>query len=181
MAIGRQSKKKYIAFPASAYVEFFRNTPLLVQIYLFYYGLPNVGLNLSPILCGILGLSLYTGAYITEVARSGLQSIAKEQTEAAQALGLNKFQTMWLVIYPQAIRIIIPPLSNQYINLTKNSSLVGFITVVEAMHVIYKGIATEFRYLEFFIIGCIIYMTIVGMISLCSNLLEHYLRIPGRT
>ena len=138
MALGRQSSVKIVRYPAAVYVEFFRNTPLLIQIFIYYYGLPSLGLDISAYVCGILGLTFYTGAYITEVVRSGLQTIAKEQYEASNALGLSKFQTMWLVIFPQAFRIIIPPLGNQFINLKKNSSLVSFSTVVDTFYVAFR-------------------------------------------
>jgi His/Glu/Gln/Arg/opine family amino acid ABC transporter permease subunit len=179
-ALGRVSKNKVFNKIATGYVEFFRNTPLLVQIYIYYRGLPNIGIELEPIVCGILALSIYTGAYITEVVRSGIQSIAKEQFEAAEALGFSNLQKLQLIILPQAFRIVIPPLGNQFINLTKNSSLVSFITVTDIFYVIYKGSVDDFRFLEFFIIGCLIYMCLVGTISLFVNLFEYYLRIPGR-
>lgn len=180
-ALLRISNNRWAKNIATGYVEFFRNTPLLIQIYIYYRGLPNLGINLDPIACGILGLSFYTGAYITEVVRSGIQSIAKEQFEASRALGLSPFQTMYLIIFPQAIRIIIPPLGNQFINLTKNSSLVSFITVTDIFYAIYKGSVDDFRYLEFFIVGCLLYMCLVGFIALFVNLFEHYLKIPGRS
>lgn len=179
-ALARLSNNKYLKYLATAYVEFFRNTPLLVQIYIYYRGLPNIGIDLEPILCGILALSVYTGAYITEVVRAGIQSIAKEQFEASRSLGFSTFQTMQLIILPQAIRIIIPPLGNQFINLTKNSSLVSFITVTDIFYVVYKGSVDDFRFLEFFLVGCLIYMCLVGIIALLVNLFENYLKIPGR-
>ncbi|MEW5821967.1 MAG: amino acid ABC transporter permease [Cyanobacteriota bacterium] len=179
-ALARLSKNKVINAIGTGYVEFFRNTPLLVQIYLYYRGLPNIGIELDPITCGILALSIYTGSYITEVVRAGIQSIAREQFEAARALGLSPLQTMQLIILPQAIRIIIPPLGNQFINLTKNSSLVSFITVTDVTYVVYQGSVDEFRFFEFFVIGCLIYMVLVGIISLFTNLIEYYFRIPGR-
>lgn len=180
-ALLRISSNKWLKKTGTCYVEFFRNTPLLIQIYIYYRGLPNIGINLDPITCGILGLSLYTGAYITEVVRSGIQAIAKEQFEASRALGFSPFQTMYLIIFPQAIRIIIPPLGNQFISLTKNSSLVSFITVTDIFYTIYKGSVDDFRYLEFFIVGCLLYMCLVGFIALFVNLFEHYLKIPGRS
>lgn len=179
-ALARLSNYKPLRIIAGAYVEFFRNTPLLVQLLIYYAGLPNLGIDLEPITCGVLALSLYTGAYITEVVRAGIQSIAKEQFEASRSLGFSPFQTMTLIILPQAVRIIIPPLGNQFINLTKNSSLLSFITIPEVFYVIYKGAVDEFRFLEFFIVGCLIYMLLVGIIALFVNLFEYYLRIPGR-
>lgn len=162
------------------YVELVRNTPLLIQLYIWYKGLPNIGINLSPILCGILALSFYTGAFISEVFRSGINSIADEQHEAARGLGLSNLQTFSLIVFPQAIRIIIPPLGSQFINLIKNSSLVSFIAVSDVFYIIYRESVTDFRFLEFFIAGAVIYMLLTGIVALMTNLLEHKFKMPGR-
>lgn len=166
---------------STAYVEIFRNTPLLIQIYLCYKGLPNIGITLPPVVCGILALSLYTGAFIAEVFRSGINSIAHEQYEASRGLGLTRFQTFTVVVLPQAIRIVIPTLGSQFISLVKNSSLVSFIAVSDLFYVIYKGAVDDFRFFEFFITGALIYMLLTGIIAVITNILEHNLRIPGRS
>lgn len=158
---------------ATGYVEVVRNTPLLIQLYILYKGLPDFGISLPPMVCGIVALSLYTGAFISEVLRSGLNSIASQQHEAARGLGLSNLQTFKLVLFPQAIRIVIPPLTNQFINLIKNSSLVSFITVNDVFYVIYKKAVDDFRFFEFFITGAIIYMILTGFVALASNLVER--------
>jgi len=175
-----------IKFPAArhiatTYVELIRNIPLLIILYLFYKGLSNIGINLSSLACGIIALSLYTGAFISEVLRSGINSIATEQYEAARGLGFTSFQTFILVIFPQAIRIILPPLGSQFINLIKNSSLVSFIAVTDLFYVIYKGAVDDFRIFEFFIIGAAIYMVLTGTVAIITNILEFVLKMPGRT
>lgn len=157
---------------ATAYVEVIRNVPLLIQIYFAYKVLPNAGLHLNPVACGIIALSLYTAAYISEVLRSGVNSVNSEQEQAAKGLGLNRWQTFHLIIFPQAIRIVIPPLGSQFINLVKNSSLVSFITVTDLFYVVYKGAVDDFRFFEFFIVGALLYMALTGIIALISNLLE---------
>ncbi len=165
---------------ATAYVEVIRNTPLLIQLYFVYKALPEVGIHFPPIACGIIALSVYTGAYISEVLRSGINSITKEQYQAAIGLGLNKLQAFRLIIFPQAIRVIIPPLGSQFINLIKNSSLVSFIAVTDVFYVIYKGAVDDFRFFEFFITGALIYMVITGFIATASNIIEKMTKIPGR-
>lgn len=180
IAFIRTTQHGPVKFLAVCYVELIRNTPLLIQMYIWYKGFPSLGLNLQPILCGMLALSIYSGAYISEVIRSGINSVAKEQKEAAKALGLNEIQAFRMIILPQAIRIIIPPLASQFINLVKNSSLVSFIAVSDIFYVIYKGAADDFRFFEFFIAGALIYMALTGLIALASNLLEHKLQIRGR-
>jgi His/Glu/Gln/Arg/opine family amino acid ABC transporter permease subunit len=163
----------------AGWVEFIRNTPLLIQLFFLYKGLPFLGITLSGVLCGIIALSFYTGAYICEVLRSGINSIAKEQYEASFGLGLSKLQTFRLIILPQAIKITIPPLRSQFINLVKNSSLVSFIAVTDIFYVIYKGASDDFRIYEYFILGIVVYMSLTGMILLISKAIEKKLKFQG--
>jgi putative glutamine transport system permease protein len=168
-----------LKFSGAVYVEFIRNTPLLVQLYFYYKGLPEIGIQISPINCGIIALSIYTGSYIAEVLRSGINSVASEQYQAARGLGMSKFQAFRLVIFPQALRIVIPSLGSQFINLVKNSSLVSFLAVTDVFYVIYKNAVDNFRFFEFFITGALIYMTMTGLIALITNLMERISTIPG--
>lgn len=181
LALTRRSKNFLLKFLAASYVEIHRNTPLLIQLYIYYKGLPNIGITLNPIICGILSLSLYTAAFICEVVRSGLSSVANEQYQGARALGLNSFQTYKIVILPQAIRIILPALTNQFINIIKNSSLVSFIAVTDLFYVIYKGAADDFRFVEFFITGAIIYMVLTGIVAFTASKIDNLFKIPGRS
>jgi len=156
------------------YVEVIRNTPLLIQLYFVYKVLPSLNLNLDPIACGIIALSIYTGSYISEVLRSGVNSITSEQYQAARGLGFSKIQAFRLIIFPQAIRVVIPPLGSQFINLVKNSSLVSFIAVTDLFYIIYKGAVDDFRFLEFFVVGALIYMVLTGFIALISGMCEKF-------
>ncbi|MEI8388780.1 MAG: amino acid ABC transporter permease [bacterium] len=176
----RTTGTRPLKFMAVSYVEIIRNTPLLIQLYFIYKALPEFGLMLSPIACGILALSLYTGAFISEVLRSGINSVASEQYQASISLGLSKFQTFRLIILPQAIKIIIPPLGSQFINVIKNSSLVSFISVTDLFYGIYKGAVDDFRFFEFFITGALIYMMLTGTVALFTNLFENLFNIQGR-
>ncbi len=116
---------------ATFYVEVIRGTPLLIQLFLIFYGLPHVGIKLSPMLAAILGLGLNYSAYEAENYRAGIQSIPRTQMEAALALGMSRFQALRYVIVPQAMRLVIPPVTNDFIALLKDSSLVSVITMVE--------------------------------------------------
>lgn len=171
---------KRLRFLGTTYVEIIRNTPLLIQLYFVYKALPVLNVYLNPITCGIIALSAYTGAYISEVLRSGVNSVTSEQFQAARGLGLSKLDAFRLVIFPQAIRVVIPPLGSQFINLVKNSSLVSFISVTDLFYVIYKGAVDDFRFFEFFITGALIYMVLTGFIAIISNVLERFFRIHGR-
>ncbi|MDD3149489.1 MAG: amino acid ABC transporter permease, partial [Candidatus Gastranaerophilales bacterium] len=144
----RNLPSKPISFVAAIYTEFIRNTPLLIQLYILYKGFPLLGLKFPGIVCGIIALSLYTGAYIAEVLRSGMNSVEKAQKQASRGLGLSYVQTFRYIIYPQTIRIMISPLCSQFINLIKNSSLVSFIAVTDIFYVVYKGAADDFRIYE---------------------------------
>jgi len=128
---------------AIVYTEFFRNTPFLVQVLALYFGLPKLGIQLQfnlfglefnqSFVVGTLALSLYTGAYIAEVLRAGLLVVPPGQSEAARSLGLSLIQTLWYVIIPQAIRLVIPPLGNIYIAMIKNSAILSSIALVDLM------------------------------------------------
>lgn len=169
-----------IKFIATSYVEIIRNTPLLIQLYFIYKSLPAIGLMLPPITCGILALSVYTGAFISEVLRAGINSVASEQYQASISLGLSKLQTFRLVIFPQAIRIIIPPLGSQFINIIKNSSLVSFISVTDLFYGISYGADQSYRFFEFFITGALLYMLLTGAVALLTNIFENTFKIQGR-
>lgn len=173
-------ENKPISVICNCYVEIIRNTPLLIQIYIYYKGLPDFGIQMPPMICGILALSLYTGAFISEVLRSGLNAVPIQQSQAAKSLGLSKFKTFHLIIFPQAIKIVIPPLGSQFINLIKNSSLVSFISVVDVFYVVYKQSVDDFRFLEFFITGALIYMVLTGIVAVTTNILEHKCKLPTR-
>ncbi len=116
---------------STAYVEFIRGTPLLVQIMIVYYGLPEAGIKLPPELAGILALSINSGAYIAEIIRAGIQSVPKGQMEAARSLGMTYVQAMRYVVLPQAFRNILPALGNEFIALLKDSSLLSVIAIAE--------------------------------------------------
>ncbi len=132
-AIAKLSSNGVVYGLATFYTSLFRGLPLLMQIYIIYLGLPQVGYVIGAIPAGILALSLCYGAYMTEIFRAGIQSINRGQTEGATALGLSPAQTMALVILPQAMRVIIPPTGNQFIAMLKDSSLVSVVGVWEIM------------------------------------------------
>ncbi|HWT79583.1 MAG TPA: amino acid ABC transporter permease, partial [Candidatus Methylomirabilis sp.] len=133
-----------------AYVEIFRNTPLLIQIFIVYFGLPQLGLKLSAFLSGLSALTLYTAAYNTEIFRAGLEAVPKGQHEAARSTGLTSLQEAIHVIIPQALRISFPALGNNLVSLVKNSSLVSTIGMVELMFVANDISFNNFRSFEIY-------------------------------
>jgi polar amino acid transport system permease protein len=127
----RISGIKSIKYPAIAYIEIIRSTPLLVQIYFLYFGLPTLGIRVPEIQTGILALTLNSGAYIAEIIRAGINSVDDGQIEAGISSGLNYFQRMRFIILPQALGVTIPPLLGQSIVLVKDSALLSLISVME--------------------------------------------------
>lgn len=145
LGLGRISKNPLLFGFSTAYVEFIRGTPLLVQIMIVYYGLPAIGINLPPEPAGILALTLNSGAYIAEIIRAGIQSVPKGQMEAARSLGMSYFQAMRYVIFPQAFRNILPALGNEFIALLKDSSLLSVIAIAELTRVGKQIYSTTFN------------------------------------
>jgi polar amino acid transport system substrate-binding protein len=135
---------------ATAYVELVRGTPLLIQLFFIFYGLPNVGIKFSPFMAAVIGLALNYAAYEAEVYRSGLLSVPRGQMDAAYSLGMSRLQAIWHVVIPQATRVVLPPMTNDFISLLKDSSLVSVITMVELTKV-YGQLAST--YYDYFGIG----------------------------
>ncbi len=113
----------------SSYIEIFRGTPLLIQLFFIYYGLPQVGISMSSHEAAILGLSLNFGAYMSEIVRAGIQGVDKGQAEAAKSLGMNNLQILVYIIYPQALKLSLPSLTNTYAAILKDSSLVSVLSI----------------------------------------------------
>jgi polar amino acid transport system substrate-binding protein len=145
------------AWAARAYIEVFRGTPLLIQLYLIFYGLPNIGIKLSPLVAAVVGLGLNYAAYEAENYRAGIQSIPKGQMEAALSLGMTRWQALQHVIVPQALRLVIPPVTNDFIALFKDSSIVSVITMVELTKVYGQLASTYYDYIGVGILTAAIY------------------------
>lgn len=152
-AFSRLSSFKPLRWLAIGYIEIFRNTPLLIQLLFWYSGLQSVGVTLAPELCGIVGLSLYTGAFLAEIFRAGVLAVSAQQRDAGLALGLTPLQVYLRVLLPQAARMSLPAVGNQLASLLKNSSLLAFITVEEAFYMVYRGAVEEFRPAPYFLAG----------------------------
>ncbi|MCA1406298.1 amino acid ABC transporter permease [Ensifer sp. IC3342] len=172
-AIAKLSTNGVVYGLATFYTSLFRGLPLLMQIYIIYLGLPQVGYVISAVPAGILALSLCYGAYMTEIFRAGIESIPRGQTEGATALGLSPAQTMGLVILPQAMRVIIPPTGNQFIAMLKDSSLVSVVGVWEIMYLARTQGQTEFRHIEMLITASMIYWILSICLEYCQARIEE--------
>jgi polar amino acid transport system permease protein len=174
-ALGRLSGSPVANGISGFYVSLIRGTPLLVQVYIWYLALPQLGLTLPPIPAGILALSVCYGAYMTEIFRAGIQAIGIGQYEAAQALGMSTGQTFRRVVLPQAFRIVIPPIGNEFIAMMKDSSLVSIITVQELTFRAQKIGRQNFRNLETFIIAAGFYWVLTIIFQYFQGKLEAYM------
>ncbi|OAB45340.1 amino acid ABC transporter permease [Paenibacillus glacialis] len=134
IAIFRIAPLKPLNWFGTAYVEVIRNIPLLIVVFFFYLGLPSLGIELDGFVSGTLGLTVYTASFIAEAIRAGIQAIPTGQTEAARATGLSYLQTMTHIILPQAIKIVLPAIGNQFINLVKNSSILAVVAGMDLMY-----------------------------------------------
>jgi putative glutamine transport system permease protein len=119
---------------ARGYVEFFQNTPLVIQVFFFYNALPYAGVTMSVLSIGVVGIGIYHGAYIAEVVRAGIMSIPKGQVEAAHSQGFSYLQSMAYIILPQAVKVVLPPMANQAVNLIKNTSVLALIAGGDLMY-----------------------------------------------
>lgn len=182
VGMGRIAKHAIFRWPANIYVEIVRGTPMLLQLMILYFGFPQVlsmvlqvQVKPDPFIVGMLGLGLNSAAYVAEIVRAGIQSIDKGQMEAARSLGLNHAQAMRYIIMPQAFRVVLPPLGNEFIVLLKDSSLVstfGYMELMRTSHILGT------KYYSFFepMIGAgAVYLVITFTISRLVNRLERRL------
>ena len=170
--IMRVSRSRWINGIAQVYVEIIRNTPLLVQLIIFYFGLGPL-FNNSQTIPLVLGLGIFTGAYVAEIVRAGIQSVARGQMEASLSVGMTYFQAMRLIILPQAIRRILPALAGQFISLIKDSSLVSVLGYAELTHAANRVTAATFRALVPNIFVAFLYFIIAYGLSQVLSLVER--------
>ncbi|EOT47714.1 MULTISPECIES: amino acid ABC transporter permease [Enterococcus] len=172
MAIFQLSTNAIVKNLARAYVEFFRNIPLLIIVMFFYVVIPLYFLPITGFQAGTIGLTIYTSAFIAETVRAGIQTVPKGQTEAGLSSGLTYSQTMRYIILPQAFKIVIPPLGGQFINLIKNSSI---LAMVAGLDIMYQGdliASTTFNTFDTYIIVGIFYLILTLPLSYWMSYLE---------
>ncbi|MGM9536674.1 MAG: amino acid ABC transporter permease [Intestinibacter sp.] len=178
----KMSKIKILKWPASAYVQVLRGTPLFVQIFIIYFGLPQLGIQFpdigpfsSDFVSGAFALSINSSAYIAEIFRSGIQAVDKGQMEASRSLGLGYVDAMRYVIVPQAVKNVLPALANEFITLVKESSIISVIGVQELMFKAGIVRTALYRPFEPYIMAAIMYLVMTTVLSLLVGLLEKKL------
>ena len=176
LGFGALSRFRAVRIAVLAYVDFVRGTPLLVQIFLVYFALPVIGINFNEYWAGVIALSLNAGGFICEIVRASMQSVDRGQTEAAHSIGMRHGQIVLHVLFPQAWRRILPPLTNELISLIKGSALLSAISVYELTHAGQEIIATYFSPFEIFLLIALYYYTLISALAWLSRYLER--RLP---
>ncbi|HEU97421.1 MAG TPA: amino acid ABC transporter permease [Fervidicoccus fontis] len=162
-----------------AYVETFRGTPMMVQLFFIYYASPAIGINLSPFQASVIAFALNSAAYQSEYLRAGLMSVPKTQYEAAESLGLSKWGAVFSVVLPVGLRASLSSLGNEFVALFKYSSIASFVTLPELFYVARYIAAGSFRYLEMYTVLAIIYVVIGFALSKTFRKVERFFYVPG--
>jgi His/Glu/Gln/Arg/opine family amino acid ABC transporter permease subunit len=170
-----QATRGPMAWAAGLYIQIVRNTPLLIQMYLVYFGLSMAGIPLSGFASGLLALCLQNGGYVAEIYRGGLQSVSTRQFEAGRALGMQRWTLYRVVILPQVIARVIPPLANQGISITKDTAQVAAIAVMDVMKVAQVWVESSANTYDVFLAVAVIYLALTTVIGLGAKLAERRL------
>lgn len=176
VALARLSHHRLLRWPFDGFVQFIRATPLILQLIYIYYVLPSAGINLDPITAAITGLTLHYSAYMSEVFRGGILSIAKGQTEAALSLGLSRWLAFRKVVLPQTVRVVLPTLGNYLISLFKDTAICSVVTVQELMFTGQIIAARNFQYFTVYTVTAILYFVVCYPSGLMIRGLEEHLR-----
>ena len=172
-ALCRISSNRALNSIAFMYVWVIRGTPVMVQLFILYFGLPQLGIKLPSMVAGVLGLAINTGAYVTEIIRAGIQAVDKGQMEAALSVGMSFRQAMVRIIGPQATKICIPPLVNQFIMTLKNSSIASLVTITELFRTGEQIIYTTFRSFEVYTAVAVLYLIMNSVFMVIADRLER--------
>lgn len=158
------------------YVELFQNTPLVIQIFFLYYALPPLGINLDVFAIGVLGIGAYHGAYMSEVVRSGINSIPKGQFEASASQGFSYVEQMFYIILPQSVKVILPPATNQAVNLIKNTSVLLIIAGAELMYRTDSYASDTLNYATAYVVSGLLYFAICFPLAILAKMYEDKLK-----
>lgn len=179
LCLSRIYGNRFVSLISTGFIELIRGTPMLVQLFILYYGLPVYGIRLTPLLAALIGFSINSGAYQAEYLRGSIQSIGIGQMKAALSIGMRKWQAVRLIILPQALRRVIPAWTNEFIYLLKYTSMAYIIGAPEMMAQAKFIASRNFEFFKVYLLTAIIYLSIVWSISFVFSYFEKKLRIPG--
>lgn len=171
-AAARMSRSAILRAVGTVYVSLFRGTPCLIQLFVLYFGGPQIGINLEPFTAGVIGLGLNIGAYMTESIRGAVMAVDRGQAEAARTIGFSRFQTLRRVVLPQAARLMIRPLGVNTVALLKGSALVSTISVVELTYTAQRFIGSTYKPFEIFGVAALLYMIMVYAVARIVDMLD---------
>jgi L-cystine transport system permease protein len=171
-AMARMSRRVLLRWPARAYISVIRGTPLLVQLFILFYGLPVIGITLDPITAAVIGLSLNVGGYSAETIRGAVSSISKGQWEAAKSLNMTYLQTMRRIVIPQSVRVALPPLANTFLSLVKDTALLSVITVPEMLYRAKIVGGSTLDYMTPYLLVALLYWVICTILNALNERLE---------
>lgn len=177
LGLASMSRWPALRWCVRAYVDFIRGTPLLIQIFLVYFALPEIGINLPEFWAGVIALALNAAGFLAEIVRAGLGSVEKGQAEAARSIGMRHHQILWHVLLPQSLRAVVPPATNEMITLVKGSALLSVISVYELTRAGQAVIAVHFAPFEIFLLIALYYYLTVSALAWLSRWLER--RLPA--
>ncbi|MCM2535406.1 amino acid ABC transporter permease [Neobacillus pocheonensis] len=180
IALMRISKIKILSYIAKFYIWIIRGTPMLVQLFLVYFGLPQIGIELSPFISSVIALGMNAAAYIAEIYRGGILSVPSGQMEAAESLGMRYPAIMKKIILPQTLRVSVPSLGNQAVSMLKDSSLASLVTVSELMMVSQRFAATNYAFIEFYLVAAGFYLVMTTIFTFILHKIEQRLSISER-
>lgn len=172
LALGRMSDHLILQLPSRLYISFMRGVPILVLLFLLYFGFPLIGIEFTAVHAAIIGFSLNSAAYMAEINRSAISAVDIGQWEAAQSLGMTYWQTLFAIVVPQASKIALPPLANVLLDLIKGTSLAAMITVPELFQKAKIVGGRELDYMTMYILVALIYWGICSIVELLQNQLE---------
>ncbi|MGM1030022.1 MAG: amino acid ABC transporter permease [Actinomycetota bacterium] len=175
LALARISGIRWLSGIARAYISAIRGTPLLVQLFVIFYGMPQIGITLDPWPSAIIALSMNVGGYAAEIIRAAILSIPRGQWEAASMIGMSRGQSLWRIVLPQAARVSVPPLSNTLISLVKDTSLASVITMTELFRVAQRIAAPSGEFLTIYIVAAAVYWVICLVLAGGQDRLEQKL------
>lgn len=179
VAVARRSRLRILRVLGSIYVETLWNTPVLVQIFIFYFGLASIGIRLPAVVAGIIALGVNSGAYLSEIVRAGIQSVPRSQLEAARTLGLSPAHSFFNVVLPQAFRTVYPPIVNRFIDLILASSLLSAISVNELTGAARQVNAATYETLAVFGVAMLFYLALTNLVSFGASVLARYAFKPA--
>lgn len=177
VCLGLTGRQRWLRLLCAVYVSFFRGTPLLVQLILVFYALPSIGISLPPLVAAVVALTLNSGAFQGEILRAGFQTLPFGQMEAAKDLGLSSWQALIYIKIPQVLRNMLPALTNETIDIIKNSSLISAVAVHELMRTAQTLASTTYRPIEFFIATGFLYLILTMATGRVGTWLESRLKI----